>query len=400
MTEENSRRKKSSKPKRQPRVGLLFLQGLFKKVRHGIVDYAQAHGGWTFMFMPEMSGSSIGWLGRANIDGAFVQVFTPADQRIARSFAFPVVNLSGFIAPRATPTVKIDDRRVGQMAAEYFFGLGFKRLGFYGSTLYYSRERHAGFCTAARQAGMECNALIVRPMSVGLDQQRQLERWLLSLRPPVGILASMDMRAAMIVDACAHIGLRVPDDVAVLGVDNDEFVCEQGPVPISSIARNDWKAGWEAAAMLDRLMSGRTFLENPVLIEPERVVTRKSTDTMPVNDPLIAGLVAGARAQLDKNFGVEWFVEHGKRSRRWIETRFRKVLGQPPAVIINKLRVDKARGLLADAKNETMKLSAIAAQCGFRDLRRFRIVFSAHAGMTPKQYRAASRAPANTPPGA
>jgi LacI family transcriptional regulator len=174
-----------------------------------------------------------------------------------------------------------------------------------------------------------------------------------------------------------------------MGVDNDRFVCELGPLPISSVDRDSWKIGWEAAAMLDCLMSGGTLSQGHVLVAPARVVARESTRTIPVSDPFLAGLIARARAHLDKPFGVEWFVEHGKRSRRWLEMRFRDELGHTPMEIINRLRVGKARDLLANPGGESRSLTDIAAQCGFTDLRQLRVVFNRHTGMTPAQYRRA-----------
>jgi LacI family transcriptional regulator len=282
----------------------------------------------------------------------------------------------------------VDHRQIGQMAAEHLLGLGFVRFGYYGAnTMWYSRQRHAGFANTVRKAGAECSLY-----STGrLDQHHQLGRWLRGMRPPVGILASTDLRAAIIADVCMQIGLRIPDDVAVCGVDNNPSVCELSPVPLTSIARNDWKVGWEAAAMLDRLMHGEAIPQKPLLIKPEGIVTRKSTETMAINDPVLARLVAEARQQLHKPFGVNWFVQHSKQSRRWLEMRFREVLGQSPLAVINRLRVAKARELLAGAGQEERRLSDIAAQCGFADLRRLRLVFTKHTGITPKQFRHAVR---------
>jgi len=395
-------RQKSPSQNRRPNVGITIAQGLafIEQVRHGIVDYARARGGWTFSFMPEMIGPSLEWFRHMRLDGAFALVLTPQDLRIAQTLRFPCVNLAGHIDPSAIPSVMVDHRRIGQMAAEHLLGLGFARLGYYGTgNMWYSRQRHAGFMDAAAQAGAECHSLIVQllrhPSTVWRDQHRQLERWLRSLRLPAGIMASIDLRASMIVDVCMQIGLRVPDDVAVLGVDNNQAVCELGAVPLTSVARNDWKVGWEAAAMLDRLMAGESLSQNLVFIEPERVVTRKSTETMPVNDPFLSKLIAGARDELNKPFGVEWLVQRSKRSRRWLERRFLKTLGQPPHMILNRLRVAKARELLASAEHDEALLSDIAARCGFADLRRFRLVFSKHTGSTPRQFRDAVRKTVN-----
>jgi len=374
---------------RRPLVGIAFTQGLarLETTRRGIVDYANKHGGWTFLFKPEIISPSVGWLRDAGVDGAFALMLSPRDRQLARSFAFPVINLGAHVAPRAMPSVITDNRGIGRMAVEYLMGLGFRQLGFYGANTWYACERRAGFVEAARRAGVECQSLLVSVSASSPEQQSQLERWLRGLRAPVGILASIDMRAAMIASTCERIGLRVPDEVAVMGVDNDLFVCEQGPAPLTSIVRDDWKKGWEAAAMLDRLMSGRRLEKNPVLIAPLRVEARQSTSTIPVADPFLAKLISEARAQLGKPFDVKWLVERGNCSRRWLEMRFRAELGHTPLEVINRLRVDKARNLLA---NPRLKLAEIAAQCSFADPGRLREVFTKLAGMTPKEYRAAA----------
>jgi LacI family transcriptional regulator len=399
MTGKSHPASRQTSQKRRPVIGLALLQGLsfLEKVRHGIVDYAQARGGWTFLFMPESLAPSVGWLRHTRMDGAFALVTTPGDMRIARSLPFPVVNLAGHINPRKIPSVMVDHRQIGQMAAEHLLGLGFTRLGYYGtSNMWYSCERYAGFSDAARRAGAKCHSLIVHPdrhaRTHWRGQHQQLARWLRGLQKPAGILASIDLRAAMIVDVCLQTGLRVPDDVAVLGVDNDQAVCQLGPVALTSIARNDWKVGWEAAAMLDRAMAGIPNPRNLVLLEPEQVVMRKSTETVAVNDPLVADLIAEVRKHLDKPFGVEWLVQRSGHSRRWLELRFREALGQPPLTVINRLRVAKAREMLSSAGRAHMTLTDVAAHCGFADLRRFRLVFTKHAGAPPKTFRRAAQA--------
>lgn len=386
-------------PGQRPCIGLALTQGLsfLEKARRGIVDYAQAHGGWTFYFTPEALVPPVEWLCHMRLDGAFALVTNTADKRTLRALPFPTINLAGHINPSKMPSVMVDHRRTGRMAAEHLLKLGFTRLAYYGAeNMWYSRQRQAGFVSAAREAKIKCCSLVIpAPNSASAywrDQQRQLVHWLQGLKPPVGIMASIDLRAAMIVDACAQLGLRVPDDVAVLGVDNDETVCQLGPVSLTSIARNDWKVGWEAAALLDQMMKGTPPPAQPVYVEPERVVVRKSTETIAVHDAFIAHLIAEMRANLQKHFGVEWLVQRTKRSRRWLELRFREVMGQPPHVVINRLRVAKAREMLGSPQYDHLTLTDIAARCGFNDLRRFRLVFTKHEGVSPKKIRKSSSA--------
>ncbi|MDR0352827.1 MAG: XylR family transcriptional regulator [Opitutaceae bacterium] len=379
-------------PKYKRRVGLAFAQGIpfVEKVRHGIADYASAHGGWSFSVMPEMLSPSVDWLKHARIDGALVFVVTMRDLKLVRALRRPIVNLAAHLDPSAVPSVMVDHRRIGEMAAEFLLERGFSRLAYYGTgSLWYSQQRHAGFSATALRAGAQCQAHMAGLPQIAAaqwrDEHRALLRWLCGLKPPTGILASMDLRASMLVDACAEAGLRVPDDIAIIGVDNDPVVCELGSVPITSVARNDRLVGWEAAAMLDRLMNGNPPSRMPRFVEPEQIVERKSTDTFAVDDAVVAGLLAELRENLDKPFGVEWLVERSGHSRRWLELHFRQSLGRSPHEVLNWLRVSKARELLAG--DTCLMLTDVAARCGFADLRRFRITFRKKMGILPRKYR-------------
>ncbi len=389
-------------PKYRRRIALAFAQGIsfVEKVRHGIADYAAAHGGWSFSVMPEMLSPSVEWLKHVRIDGALVFVVTKRDLKQVRALQRPIVNLAAHLDPSAIPSVTVDHRRIGEMAAEFLLERGFSRLAYYGTkSLWYSRQRRAGFSTAALRAGAQCQAHMVENPQIAAtqwrDEHRTLLRWLRGLKPPVGILASIDLRASMLADACAETGLRVPEDIAIIGVDNDPVICELGAVPITSVARNDWKVGWEAAAMLDRLMNGEPPPRVPHFVEPEQIVERKSTDTLAVDDAAMAGLLAELRENLDKPFGVEWLVERSGRSRRWLELRFREELGRSPREVIHQLRVARARELLAGDKQ--MSLTDIAARCGFADLRRFRMVFRHVQGVLPRKFRNDQGAKARKP---
>jgi LacI family transcriptional regulator len=375
-------------------VHIAFTQcfSFVESTRHGILDYARACGRWKLSFMPETLGPSIAWLRHARVDGAIAHVVSAVDKRLVNALPFPVVNLASLIDPKGMLSVIGNQQQIGRLAACHLLERGFRRLAYYGtSNMWYSRQRLIGFSETVRQAGATCKSHVVDsnlPMPRSWhEQHRQLEHWLRGLRLPVGIFASTDARAAMIVDACESIGLRIPDDVAVMGVDNDPSICQLSGVSLTSIARNDWKVGWTAAWVLDRAMSGRTLDDKLVFIEPERVVARKSTEILAIDDPVVAGLVAELREHLNKPFGVEWLVQHSNRSRRWLEVHFRRALGQSPLTIINNLRVAKASEMLRSISNKHVALTDIATQCGFTDLRHFRIVFSKHTGTSPKKFQ-------------
>ncbi len=386
------------------RIALAFPHTLVfaERLVQGILDYARERGGWSFTRVPERLDSSIAWLRHWHGDGAFVMVATAADARIARSLRIPVVNLVGYVRDRRIPTVTLDHRAVGRMAAVHLLERRFRRLAYYGtSDLWYSRERLAGFREAARDAAVPAAALLV-PSGIDArrrwsDQQAGLVRWLRTQTPPLGVAASTDLRACMVLDACARLGWKVPGHVAVIGVDDDPTVAPFGIPPLSSVARNDRLLGRRAAELLDRLMTSPARTVAPaILVPPEGVAARRSTDTLAVDDPEVAVMVAHVRDHIAEPFGVERLLALSRLSRRRLELRFRRAAGCSPYMLINRLRVEQARRLLAAPGRRT--LTSVARACGFGSLRRFRLVFRRLAGVSPAAYRREARADTDATP--
>jgi len=360
------------------------------QVLRGITDYARGRGDWVLSPNPDtyrMSVSDIrGWPG----DGVIAMVETPAESRAAQSLGIPVVNLSGRLRRSSVPRVMVDHEGVGRMAAEHLLACGFRRFGYYGPPDgWFAQQRRRGFQRRLQEADAECSVLETTT-ALGSTRrwhhwQQPLLRWLKTLAPPVGVMATYDARAAMVVEACGVLGLRVPDDVAVIGVDNHEVVCEFCPVPLSSIDRNGYRIGFEAATLLDRLMSGQKPDESEILLPPRCVIKRRSTDVVAVDDPHVAKVVEYIRQHIGEAFGMERLLPLVPTSRRWLEHRFRECLGVTPHEFICRARVERAKDLLLS--NQRRSLKEISAACGFTEPRRFRLVFRRLAGMTPAEYR-------------
>jgi LacI family transcriptional regulator len=380
-----------TKRKRVKHIALaLPLDVVFvERLLPGILEFARSQGGWVFTRVPELLTPSFEWLRNWEGDGAFVLIGNKADVKIARSVPMPIVNVGGYVQDVRIPTVTLDQQMVGRFAAEHLLARRFHRFGYYGvRDLWYSEQRRIGFEDALRVAGytsssMESTSLIGSPR----DWRRvgELAKWLRSLRPPVGIMASWDLRAQMLSEACAMIGLRVPEDVAIVGVDNDPIACEFCIPQLSSVSRNDLQLGWQAANLLSQLIEGKRPPKLPILIPPDSVVARRSTDTLVVEYPEIAEIVQRLRNELGEVFGVERMLQSTSLSRRQLEHRFRRSVGSPPYAFLNELRIERAKVLLAEPRKRT--LTRVASECGFKELRRSRLVFRRLTKLSPAEYR-------------
>lgn len=381
--------KQETKPRR---IALAFPNALVASgnLMHGILDYARARGGWSFTRLPEQLNPTAAWLIEWRGDGAFAVVTTPKDAVMLRALSFPVVNVMGFISQQDLPTATLDHHAVGRLQAEHLIERRFRRLAYYGaSDLWFSQERLAGFREAAAAANVQVAPWLVNS---GIqkrlrwsDQQTELTRWLRQIPPPFGVAASNDMRAGMVLEACDALGLRVPEEVAVIGVDNDLTVAPFSNPPLTSVARNDRELGVLAARLLDDLVEGRTPVSPCVLIPPAGVVCRRSTETLAVESPELYTLIQAIRTHIAEPFGVEFLTAKAHSSRRQLERLILLETGHTPHALINLLRIEHACALLS--KPDMRSLTAVAAACGFTDLRRFSLVFKQQTGLAAKAFR-------------
>ena len=199
-----------------------------------------------------------GWVG----DGAIAVISDTAEARVARRLRMPVVCINGNVRDCGVPRVMTDQYATGQMAAEHLLQRGFPRLAYYGvSELEYSRERQRGFVDRVAKAGVPCGVFNMPantdPRAPWHKRRKPLTQWLKTLDLPVGILAVHDYRARVLIDECVRLGLKVPHDMAVLGIDNDLTACEFCHPTLSSVSRATWQIGYEAARLLHQLMNGR-----------------------------------------------------------------------------------------------------------------------------------------------
>jgi len=237
--------------------------------------------------------------------------------------------------------------------------------------------------------GAECSAYF-EPNTFGRQGEwvrvgRPLCKWLDRLRPPVGIFACSDYRARLVLQACGQLGLRVPDDAALLGVNNDAAACEFCDPTLSSVSRSAEQVGFEAASLLDRLMAGKALPEAEVLLAPDGIVRRRSTETVASDDPDVAAAARYMIEHLAEPITVEAIAHWRGVSRRWLEQSFRRILGRSPHVYLIALRVRRACEMLVEQPKLTIE--KVAIQCGFSDVKRLRAAFHRFVGASPRFYR-------------
>jgi LacI family transcriptional regulator len=369
----------------------------------GVMDYARQHGGWLLTTSPPSligAGEEAltldgmrGWRGH----GVITAILNEANARSARRLGIPVVNLAATLRDTGFPSVLPDHYGMGRLAAEHLLERGLRRLAYYGmQDCWFSKLRGGGFAERAEQAGTTCDVLEVpRNLGAWANLQKRtavLSRWLKRLRPPVGLLAVQDYRARAVIEECDHLGLRIPHDVAVIGMEDDPTLCEFCEPTLSSVSRNSWQLGFETAAMLDRLMDGETPPPADVVVPSGAVVARQSTDTIAVDDPHLAAAVHFIHDHLGEPFGVDQVVRATSISRRQLETRFRRVLGCAPHEYLSRKRVERAKQILSAPGR--IKVHKVVTACGFSSVERMRRVFKRLTGMTPLEYRQAQRAKA------
>ena len=211
-----------------------------------------------------------------------------------------------------------------------------------------------------------------------------LDRWLQRLPRPVGLLTTHDYLSRVVVDECLRLGLNVPHEVAVIGIGNDTVVCEFCQPTLSSVSRNAWRVGYEAAALLDRLMAGKNPPSHDITIPPDGVITRQSTDTVNVDDAEVAAAVRFISDHLNESFGVDRVMRQVTISRRQLELRFRSALGLSPYDYLCRVRVQAAKRLLE--RPEHTKLQKIAMSCGFSGIEHLHDVFYRITGTMPVEY--------------
>jgi LacI family transcriptional regulator len=324
---------------------------------------------------------------RIGADGVVVREHEDID--VVLRMGVPVVTMNYRGRGRAgVANLTGDMAAIGCMGAEHLLDRGFRQFAYLGyEDREWSTRRQRSFAARLRQAGHTVHAYVTAE-STDIDEWfveiDKITSWLKSMPKPLGVMACNDERGVQIIEACRMAGLRVPDDVAVLGVDNNPAVCNFSNPRLSSIALNVEDAGYTAAETLNGWMAGGKRSHVAVMIRPVRVVTRESTDVVATVDKDVSSAVRFIRDHASRAIQVSEVVDHVGTSRRRLETRFRAVLGASLLERIRSARVERAIMLLTDGD---LAVSEIARLLGYPGAPQFSRYFKRGTGVSPGEYR-------------
>lgn len=312
---------------------------------------------------------------------------------LLRRASVPVVNLGALTAPFISARVLPDNDKIGTMAADHLLGRGFVHFAFYRLTSSpVVLERMEGFKRAVLAAGKKFYELNCEVPS-GRSRKRpvsnagllpRLGSMLKRLPKPCAVMAQYDVEANDVCRACLSVGLRVPDDVAVIGVDNDPIYSRLGPVPLTSVESNLRLAAYRAAEVLEGIMNGERWYEKTVRIAPEGVVVRESTDILAVGDMHVSKALRFINDNFTREITVDDIVQHSGISRRGLYSRFEQIVGHPIYEELMRQRLDRAKTMLRETDE---KLQFVADECGLGDAERLSKSFKRFCRISPVQYR-------------
>jgi LacI family transcriptional regulator len=361
----------------------------------GVAHYVREHGPWSIYFRPHGLGEPPPrWLRNWKGHGILARIDNRQQARVLRGTGLPVVDLRGRLPGLGLPRVGVDNSAVTGLAFQHLRERGFRHYGFCGLPRGEHRhmdQRADDFQRLVQHAGFSCAVFEPprrkRPLAWE-GEQEQLARWLQKLAKPIGIMASHDDRGQQLLDACRRAGVLVPEQAAVISVENDTILCNLATPPLTSIDVNAPRVGYEAAALLDRLMAGKPPPRQGIFLDLCRLVTRQSTDVLAIDAPELALAVRFIRDHACAGINVADVLEHVPLSRSVLERQFRQVLGRTPKAEILRVQLDRCRQLLAETD---LPLAQVAAKTGFRTEKYFGDIFYRKVGERAGAYRRRAR---------
>ncbi len=372
-----------------------FSEQFAYRLLRGIVEYSsrqEQH--WVVCRMPSAYKRQLGlagvvkWAKKWKADVVIGQFDPSEDLSLFRQEGIIVMAQDYIQKFPGIPNITADYDRTGRMAAEHFLAKGFRNFAFFGyRDVCWSDERFWGFRAAITEAGLGDNLYVYDNQSLDslwYYESQGLRRWLEQLPKPIAIMACDDNQGSLLLEACASCGIKIPDDVCIIGVDNDETLDNLSNPPLSSIDIDIEKGGYEAAEMAARMMADPADPGEDIILKPLSVVTRMSTSIIATKDKEVVRALQYISRNIDRRITVPDILKEVPLSRRLLETRFKKETGHTIYNYISREKVNRLAFLLLNS-NETV--SQIAARMDEPDTKSLSRRFKEIKGCTPVEYR-------------
>lgn len=306
----------------------------------------------------------------------------------------PIVAVNKDLSASGIPSVVIDEEAAGSEAARHLLQRGHRTFAVFGGAEAWSRRRSAAFQSTVEAAGARFISGGERLFPTWQDPPEMLAHWVQSLPKPIGVLACCDSWGKELSIACRIAGVRVPQDVAIVGVDNDEATCALSWPLLSSVVLPWKRMGYEAALLGERLLNNESPPVEPLVLQPGRVVARQSSDAYGFDDPELIAACSFIQRNLDRDVGVEDILNEVPTSRRSLERKFHRLLGRSIMDHVMAVRIDHAKRLLAETD---LPMATVAHRSGI-SLPRFSMYFKRFSGATPSAFRKQSQSWGDPPP--
>lgn len=356
-----------------------------RRIVAGVLDYAQEHGPWHVHIESRGLEDRMAEGKGLKFDGVVARIGSQEVADWLRATRKAVVNVSSIQLEKVNfPRVITNQAASAKVAADLFRGRGFANFAYVGNPAAgYVQVQHAHFERILGERGQTC------AFFADADQEAKLTRWLRELPKPCGVFCWGPSIGRRVIDACLEAGIRVPDDVAVLGSDFDDLLSRASYPPQSGIRYACEQIGGIAASLLARQMNGEKIKEREIEVEPLGVVEALSTDTLAVEDKRMADAMRFILKNFDQPIRMEELLKANPMSRRSMERRFRRMFGCTVAEQIRQQRINCARLLLTSTDDP---ITLIAEKCGFSSYNYMSRVFAEVLGMSPREFRNRGRA--------
>ncbi|MFM9091528.1 MAG: XylR family transcriptional regulator [Verrucomicrobiota bacterium] len=381
----------ASRRRRPPRVAILVetTRTYTRELLAGVRRYVAARGPWScFIELRALESGPPPWLRNWDGDGILTRTFTRGMADAIAATGLPAVELRATSLRSERPFVGMDNRLIGQMVAEHFFDRGYRNFAVYSlHTERFFEERARNFVAAVRQRGGGCARLPEPVSDRAADWERgqaRLISWLTALPKPVGVFAANDQLGVRLLDACQRAGIPVPEEVAVVGAENEETLCAFANPPLTSVRFDGATVGFAAAQLLAHLMRGGARPKGEILFPPKGIVVRQSSDEFVIHDRLVAHAARVIRENATTGMNVGDLCRKLNASRSTLDRRMKAAIGRTPKEEILRVRFREVERLLRETN---LTVEAIACQTGFAYSHYLQAAFKESYGQTPGEFR-------------